>query len=201
MKYPVSRQIGAVCAAAVAVFGFPCLTLCPSASAQTAASAQKHVPSIKRLLPALAPAGSLVQIEGTGFSGATFVSFNRVPAEFTVNSDRQITAIVPSGAVSGPVQVNAPGGTVIRKAAFTLGTPKVTLTGLKPTQGSPGKLVQITGTGFTGATSVKFGPKPARFRVVSDTVITVTVPPGAATGPVSVATPYGVVTSAPFTVR
>ncbi len=41
-----------------------------------------------------------------------------------------------------------------------------------------GTIVTITGENFTGATSVKFGSKPASFSVQSDTTIRATAPPG-----------------------
>jgi hypothetical protein len=66
--------------------------------------------------------------------------------------------------------------------------PPPTVTGVSPTSGttSGGTQVTITGTGFTGATSVKFGSAAAtNFSVNSDTDITATAPAGTA-GPVDV---------------
>jgi len=191
MKSSVILQHIVACAAALMLLG---LLFSPAASAQAPA------PSIKSIRPSLAPAGALVQVDGTGFAGATFVSFNRVPATYLVNSDTRITAVVPAGAVSGLIRVNAPGGTAASRTVFTRGTPKITLSGLTPTQGSAGKLVQIIGTGFTGATSVKMHGKPARFIIASDSLITMTVPVGTTTGDVTVTTAYGSATSEPFRV-
>ena len=65
---------------------------------------------------------------------------------------------------------------------------QVNLTSFTPTIGAVGSTVNITGTGFTGATSVKFGGVSATtFNVVSNTSITATVPPGAVTGAIRVA--------------
>jgi hypothetical protein len=63
--------------------------------------------------------------------------------------------------------------------------------------------VTIEGVGLTGATAVAFDGTPAAtFTVVSDERITATVPDGASTGPVSVATPGGtLVGPLPFVVR
>lgn len=66
-----------------------------------------------------------------------------------------------------------------------------------------GVSVVITGTFFTGTTSVKFnGVEAASFTVNSATQITATLPSAATTGPISVTTPSGTVTSSSnFTVN
>ncbi len=62
--------------------------------------------------------------------------------------------------------------------------------------GKVGATVQILGQGLTGATSVTFNGIPAAsFSIVSDTYMTAVVPSGATTGPVSVSTPTGILTS------
>ncbi len=70
-----------------------------------------------------------------------------------------------------------------------------------PVQAPVDSPVSITGSGLTGATSVKFGGVPASFQDVSDSHIDATVPQGAATGPICVITPaQGWCTSSDFTV-
>jgi uncharacterized repeat protein (TIGR03803 family) len=58
-----------------------------------------------------------------------------------------------------------------------------------------GQTVQILGQGFTGATAVSFNGVMANFKVVSDTFLAASVPTGATSGPVTVTTPNGTVTS------
>jgi hypothetical protein len=62
--------------------------------------------SISGLAPANGAVGSTVVISGSGFTGATGVSFNGTAAtSFTVDNSGQITATVPVGTTTGPVTV------------------------------------------------------------------------------------------------
>ncbi len=70
-----------------------------------------------------------------------------------------------------------------------------TITSFSPTSGAVGTAVTITGTNFTGATTVRFNGTNATFTVVSATSITTTVPSGATTGVVTVITPAGTANS------
>lgn len=70
-----------------------------------------------------------------------------------------------------------------------------TITSFSPTSGAVGTAVTITGTNFTGATTVRFNGTNATFTVVSATSITTTVPTGATTGVVTVITSAGTATS------
>lgn len=78
-----------------------------------------------------------------------------------------------------------------------------TVGGFTPTSGPVGTVVTITGTGFTGVTTVRFGSTAAAaFTAISDTQITATIPAGASTGKITVVTPGGSDTSmGKFTVR
>jgi uncharacterized repeat protein (TIGR03803 family) len=65
-----------------------------------------------------------------------------------------------------------------------------------------GKWVEILGQGFTGTSGVSFNGAPAAFKVKSPTYLAAEVPAGATTGPVTVMTPSGTLTSnLPFRVR
>jgi hypothetical protein len=65
-----------------------------------------------------------------------------------------------------------------------------------PTSGPEDQMVTITGTNFTGATSVAFnGTATPDFTVYSSTEIAAFVSTGATSGPVSVTTPFGTGTS------
>ncbi len=137
-------------------------------------------------------------VTGTGFTGATSVTFGTIAAtSFTVNSDTQITAVVPGGFANSPIKVTTPGGTAKSSTNFTLtsGGSGPSISGMSPNSGAVGDQVLISGSGFTGATQVQFNGTSATFTVDSDAQITTTVPFGATTGPVTVTTPGGVLQS------
>ncbi len=145
-------------------------------------------PAISSVSPSSGPAagGTSVTIAGSGFTGATDVSFGGTPAaSYTVDGDAQITATSPAHlAGTVDVSVTGPGGTSAISGAdeFTfVATP--TITSVSPTSGpdAGGTSVTITGTGLTGATDVSFGATAAAsFTVDSDTQITATSPAHAA---------------------
>ena len=68
-----------------------------------------QAPSVSSISPTSGAAGDTVTITGTGFEGTTDVEFGpdgtSTPADFTVDSETQITATVPNGATSGPIAV------------------------------------------------------------------------------------------------
>jgi len=121
-----------------------------------------------------------------------------VAASFRVVSPTSILAVVGSGS-SGSISVTTPGGSA-SLAGFTFTTPPApAISAFSPASAQQGRLVQITGTNFTGATSVRFGgTAAASFVVNSATLITAVVGAGA-TGSVSVATPGGTAMLGGFT--
>jgi len=62
--------------------------------------------------------GQPAEILGQGFIGATSVSFNGVPATFTVRRDTFLTATVPASATTGFVTVVTPSGTLTSNVQF-----------------------------------------------------------------------------------
>jgi len=68
-----------------------------------------------------------------------------------------------------------------------------------PSTGTPGAKITLTGTNFTGATAVLFNGASASFTIAPtnnlDLRITAVVPPDATSGPITILTPHGNVTS------
>ncbi|MGW2181831.1 IPT/TIG domain-containing protein [Streptomyces sp. NPDC001732] len=163
-------------------------------------------PVVSFISPAQGPVsgGTTVVITGTGLTGATAVRFGAAGAvSYTVVSATQITAVTPAGS-TGPVlvTVTTPGGTSNATVTFTyVLAPLPAVTGLSPSGGPTGggTTVTVTGTGFSGATQVRFGSVSAlSFSVVSPSQITALSPPGPAGAvPVTVTTPAGTSAAAP----
>jgi len=77
-------------------------------------------PAVTSFNPTSGSVGTPVTIMGTGFTGASKVTFGGVKATtFTVNSATKITANVPTGAQTGPIAVTTIGGTG-SKGTFTV---------------------------------------------------------------------------------
>jgi hypothetical protein len=62
--------------------------------------------------------GAAVKILGSDLTGATSVTFNGMPATFTVVSRYLITTTVPIGATTGKVQVVIPSRTLSSNVPF-----------------------------------------------------------------------------------
>ncbi len=129
--------------------------------------------------------GGTVTLTGTNFTDATDVSFGGAAAAFLVVDATNIVVFALPAHAAGLVNVivTTPGGASAAAAAneFTyVGPPAVT--SVSPTSGptAGSTSVVIAGTGFTGATNVRFGATNASFVVNSDTQITATSPAGAA---------------------
>ncbi|GAB2790509.1 MULTISPECIES: FG-GAP-like repeat-containing protein [Hymenobacter] len=157
-------------------------------------------PVISSFTPTTGEAGTVVTLTGRFFTGTSQVTFNGVPASFTVVSATQLTATVPATATSGVIKVTTPYGVAVSAAPFVLPAPAIA--SFTPTAGGPGLVVTLRGSYFTGATGVSFGTvAAASFTVVSATEATAVVPEGAATAPIRLTSPSGTGTSvSPFTV-
>ena len=77
-------------------------------------------PFIKFVRPS-GTVGQAAQILGQGLTGTTSVTFNGLPASsFSVVSDTYMTAVVPSGATTGPVVVTMPTGPLTSNVSFRI---------------------------------------------------------------------------------
>lgn len=80
-------------------------------------------PTVSSISPTSGPVGTNVTITGNNFTGVSAVKFStNVNASFTVNSNTQITATVPAGAVTGPITISKPSCTDVQTGTFTVTT-------------------------------------------------------------------------------
>jgi uncharacterized repeat protein (TIGR03803 family) len=77
-------------------------------------------PTTTSFSPPSGPVGTLVTINGTGLKQTTKVTFNGKSASFTVVSDIELTATVPTGATTGKIKVTTNGGSVTSTTSFTV---------------------------------------------------------------------------------
>jgi uncharacterized repeat protein (TIGR03803 family) len=151
-------------------------------------------------LPNFGKIGTSIGILGKGFTGTTAVSFNGSAAKFAFVSDTYLTATIPTTtATGGVVSVTTPTGVLNSEKSFIV---LPSITSFTPTSGKVGTSVVITGGGLNGATQVTFGGvKATGFTANFSWKVTATVPLGAITGRIAIATPWGTATTAgPFTV-
>jgi hypothetical protein len=159
-------------------------------------------PTVTNVEPHSGPAagGASVTITGTSFTGESQVKFgSEYASSVKVNSETSITAVSPAGTGMVDLTVTTPSGTTPTSEAdrFTYGP---TVTKVEPTIGpaAGGTSVTITGTGFSGATEVKFGSKNATsVKVNSETSIRAVSPAGTGTVDVTVTTPAGTSPTSP----
>jgi hypothetical protein len=153
-------------------------------------------PSITIVAPNIGAAGTTVTITGTGLGGATSVSFGATAVtSLFVRSDTLIRVTSPAGSGTVDVRVTTVVGTTPITAGDIYSYPgALMVTGVSPNSGpsAGGTAVTLTGSGFTGATAVHFGPNSGTGLVVnSDTQLTVTSPPGSGVVDLTVTTSAG----------
>jgi hypothetical protein len=173
--------------------------------------------------PASGPAGCVIVITGTDFQGPDVdsVQINLVDADFEIQSDTEIWATANGETGFVTVSKSATSESVSSGTAFTdsgtgAGTCASTITSFTPTCGTVGTTVSITGTNLiqpSGTTYVgadtEFSPFTGTNGIdathtgaaESPTSLSVLVPTGAKTGPISVETDVSeVFSAADFTV-
>lgn len=157
-----------------------------------------HAQTISSFTPTSGPVGTSVTINGSGYSSSSVVLFSgpcgtascRKQAASTFFSSYQLTAVVPSGASSGPIGVrNGYGAVTLSSSNFTL-TTSPTITSFSPTSGAVGTAVTINGSAFSATPSGNAVTFNGTAAVVgsNSTVSTIyaTVPTGATSGPIRV---------------
>jgi YD repeat-containing protein len=150
--------------------------------------------------------GTSVTISGTAFSptpSLNTVKFNGTTATVLSATTTEIVTTVPAGATSGTISVKVGTTTKTTTASFSVANLAPTITGFTPGNGTNPVPVTISGTNFDTVplnNNVRVNATWARVTAASATSLTVQVPPGVASGPVSVATVNGKATGNDFIV-
>jgi uncharacterized repeat protein (TIGR03803 family) len=158
------------------------------------------LPTFVSLLPNSGKVGKTVGILGQGFSSSSVVKFDGVKATAVKNTGSTFLSVtVPSGGFTGSVTV-ATGSTTLTSNKIFRVTPQIL--SFKPTSGTVGTVVTITGVSLKQTTKVTFGGvRATTVTVVNDTQVKATVPTGAKTGKIAITTPGGTaISSGVFTV-
>src|SRR6202165_1008904 len=147
----------------------------------------------------LASGGTTVSLFGSGFTGASAVTFGGVNGTIKSAADSGMTVVSPPGTAAStvPIQVVTPRGTSAAGAAanftYVALSPPI-IYGVTPNHGSVngGTPVSIYGSGFTAATGVKFGSVAAQqFTINFDSIYAVSPAESAATIDIQVTGPGG----------
>jgi hypothetical protein len=135
--------------------------------------------------------GAPVVITGSGFTTVQSVTFGGAPAAFTIDSDNQITATVPSGAYGGTLIVRTDTG--FDSATFEV-LPLVD--SVAPGQGHAGTTITISGDAFINHPTVTINGVPLKkVKRIGHNEIRAKIPKGATSGPITVTTDVGSATS------
>lgn len=141
-------------------------------------------------------AGDTINIKGLNFlvrtpSQLTLTIGGGPVTQFEVLSNTNLTAVVPSTAVTGPLRISVPGGSFITTSNFTI-LPRVSA--FAPNGGPAGTVVTLVGSGLAGTKEVLFGAVPAvttAITNVSASRVDVVVPSGVLSAPIKVTTAGG----------
>jgi hypothetical protein len=168
------------------------VTVTTAAGSATSTGALTIAASISSYSPFSVKPGATVTINGSGFNGATAVSFNGAAkaTSFHVVSSTVITATVPMMALTGGVLVTTPAG--VGAGSFTL-TILPVITSVARSTGQSGQ-VTISGGGFMGTSSVKLNGTALKFTYVNPTTVTATVSSSVTSGAFTLTTPAGTAT-------
>jgi hypothetical protein len=143
----------------------------------------RPTPKVTGVTPAPAQVGDTLTVAGTNLAGASALLLGKVVIGVTDASALQIeTGPLPEAALTGSLVVTTPGGT---SGGYKLGI-RPTITSSSAYSGAAGLSMTMTGLAFTGTKSVTFNGAKAKFKVLSPTQLSITVPAAATTGLIAV---------------
>ena len=154
-------------------------------------------PVITAFSPIYGKFGDTLTIYGSGFTGAKYVGINGKSTAFTVITDNKITTTIPAGATSGKITVSNTDGTFLGLRVLAV-KPLPIVSSITSKSGPVGSTISIAGSNFIFPVKVKFnGTTAIQVLNGSTTLLNVTVPPMATSGPIVVTTEGGTATTTP----
>jgi uncharacterized repeat protein (TIGR03803 family) len=96
------------------------VTVATGATTLTSTKTFKVQPTVASFSPPSGPVGTAVTIKGSGLEQATKVTFDGKSASFTATSDSEVTADVPTGALTGKIAITTKGGSASSATSFTV---------------------------------------------------------------------------------
>ena len=158
-------------------------------------------PVVTGITPADGPptGGTVVTVSGDNLTGATAVNFgSTLGLNLVMISNTQLTVVSPPGTGVVDLTITGVGGTSSTSAADRFSYAPI-VTAIAPNSGDPsgGTTVTVSGSNFTGFTSVNFGNAPGLSPTVSGTRLTVVSPPGTGVVHLTVTGPGGISATTP----
>ena len=150
-------------------------------------------PLITDFSPTLATNGSTLLINGANFIAGTLVKFGTVTATPTISSLTQLHVVIPSTATNNPITVSNANGTFTTSSNLLTGK-QPTITDFTPIYGGAGVGLTIDGYNFLTESAVKInGAAISQTNITgkSDTQLSIILPSGLTTGPITVVNPTG----------
>ncbi|MSU20531.1 MAG: hypothetical protein EXS30_03970 [Pedosphaera sp.] len=143
-------------------------------------------PTITRFDPKNGLNGTKVEITGENIMTATLILFNGVPAKFEVQTATGVlVAIVPAGAVTGPIVVITREGNAVSSESFFVDSSLPNIETFTP-EGKVGGIVVLALSVAVQVNRVSFHGTEATFIPIFERYLLVQVPSGAVSGPVSI---------------
>ena len=139
--------------------------------------------TISSVAPLSAYSGDTVQVQGVGLQRVTKALIGGVTGTISTQSNTQLSLVVPVGAVSGVVELQAPGAVSLSVDRVTiLNTP--TVSGISPAIAKPGDSVTISGNNLDQVREVRVNELLLTLSQKTATQLTFAVPPEARSGAV-----------------
>jgi hypothetical protein len=171
------------------------LCLAAALSLAPIAAAAQPRPMVEHIEPTSGPPGTRVRIVGRGFTRAYRITFNGAPVAPAEVLPERITLSVPEGARTGAFLLSN-NDDDLQTETFTVSAPMPApvVRALEPGTAAPGADVVIRGENFAARPTdneVRVGNLAAVVQAAEPTMLRVTIPVGATSGPVTVRTAGG----------